>query len=117
MMYYIKPLTADEIYHNFLINKERYSLIDCEECENCPGGCPSCELPDDTPPDEPPVECLVHSWSYCSSAWDPVNFGPVDAFAQQFSGLTNITLVDPTLPGHISGGCCENINSTSFGKH
>ena len=114
MMYYIKPLTADEIYHNFLINKERYSLIDCEECENCPGGCPSCELPDDTPPDEPPVECLVHSWSYCSSAWDPVNFGSVDAFAQQFSGLTNITFVDPTLPDYISGGCCENINSTSF---
>eukprot|EP01047_Picozoa_sp_COSAG01_P135071 COSAG01_NODE_65287_length_273_cov_4.218391_1_plen_24_part_10 len=24
MMYYIKPLTPDEIYHNFLINKQRY---------------------------------------------------------------------------------------------
>ena len=44
MMYYIKPLTADEIYHNFLINKYRYSLIDCEECKNCNNGCIDCRL-------------------------------------------------------------------------
>jgi len=42
MMYYIKPLTPDEIYHNFLINKDRYSLIDCEECKNCNKGCTDC---------------------------------------------------------------------------
>tara|TARA_R110000824_G_scaffold242454_1_gene431158 strand:+ start:5592 stop:7730 length:2139 start_codon:yes stop_codon:yes gene_type:complete len=45
MMYYIKPLTPDEIYHNFLINKDRYSLIDCEECKNCNKGCTDCDLP------------------------------------------------------------------------
>ena len=55
MMYYIKPLTPDEIYHNFLINKDRYSLIDCEECKNCNkpwvyngihgNGCSDCDLP------------------------------------------------------------------------
>ena len=96
------------------IDLSQAKTMHCEECENCPGGCPSCELPDGGGQEEPPVECLVHSWSYCSSAWDPVNFGSVDAFAQQFSGLTNITFVDPTLPDYISGGCCENINSTSF---
>jgi hypothetical protein len=113
MMYYLKPLTADEVYHNFLINKERYSLIDCEECENCPGGCPPCELPDSGGGEDPPVECLVHSWSYCSSAWDATP-GLEDAFAQQFSAMTNITFVDPTLPNHISGGSCENINSNQL---
>ena len=45
MMYYIKPLTPDEIYHNFLINKNRYSLVDCEECKNCNNGCVDCTLP------------------------------------------------------------------------
>jgi hypothetical protein len=45
MMYYIKPLTPDEIYHNFTINKERYGLIDCEECEDCNNGCIDCNLP------------------------------------------------------------------------
>jgi len=45
MMYYIKPLTADEIYHNFLINKDRYKLVDCEECKNCNNGCLDCTLP------------------------------------------------------------------------
>ena len=44
MMYYIKPLTPDEIYHNFLINKRRYKLIDCEECKNCYDGCIDCDL-------------------------------------------------------------------------
>ena len=29
MRYYIEPLSADEIIHNFLVNKERYDLIDC----------------------------------------------------------------------------------------
>ena len=45
MMYYIKPLTPDEIYHNFTINKDRYNLIDCEECEHCNNGCVDCSLP------------------------------------------------------------------------
>ena len=45
MMYYIKPLTPDEIYHNFTINKDRYNLIDCEECEHCNNGCVDCGLP------------------------------------------------------------------------
>ena len=45
MMYYIKPLTPDEIYHNFLINKQRYRLVDCEECKNCNNGCVDCTLP------------------------------------------------------------------------
>ncbi len=54
MMYYIKPLTPDEIYHNFLINRDRYSLVDCEECKNCDDGCIDCELP--TPPYQPPLE-------------------------------------------------------------
>ena len=29
MRYYIEPLSADEIIHNFLVNKDRYNLIDC----------------------------------------------------------------------------------------
>ena len=43
MMYYIKPLTPDEIYHNFMVNKDRYGLIDCEECKNCNNGCVNCK--------------------------------------------------------------------------
>tara|TARA_R110000765_G_scaffold78397_2_gene154050 strand:- start:662 stop:3319 length:2658 start_codon:yes stop_codon:yes gene_type:complete len=59
MMYYEVPLTPDEIYHNFLINKNRYSLVDCEECKNCNNGCVDCGLatapitegpPDTNPP-------------------------------------------------------------------
>ena len=30
--------------HNFLINRDRYSLIDCEECKNCNNGC-NCKQP------------------------------------------------------------------------
>ena len=44
MMYYIKPLTPDEIYHNFKINKTRYDLVDCEESSNCPN-CPENVIP------------------------------------------------------------------------
>jgi hypothetical protein len=33
--YYIEPLQPDEIYHNFLVNKDRYSLIDCQFSKNC----------------------------------------------------------------------------------
>tara|TARA_R100000664_G_scaffold34218_1_gene55193 strand:- start:5798 stop:8386 length:2589 start_codon:yes stop_codon:yes gene_type:complete len=29
MRYYIEPLGADEIMHNYLVNKDRYNLIDC----------------------------------------------------------------------------------------
>jgi len=45
MMYYIKPLTPDEIYHNFTMNRSRYGLIDCEECKDCNTGCIDCTLP------------------------------------------------------------------------
>ena len=47
MMYYVEPLTPDEIYHNFTINRERYDLVDCEECKNCNNGCIDCDLPSD----------------------------------------------------------------------
>tara|TARA_R110000824_G_scaffold115564_1_gene266708 strand:- start:618 stop:2753 length:2136 start_codon:yes stop_codon:yes gene_type:complete len=50
MMYYIKPLTPDEIYHNFLINKSRYKLIDCEECKNCYDGCIDCNIENSSSP-------------------------------------------------------------------
>ena len=112
MMYYIKPLTADEVYHNFLINKERYSLIDCEECKNCPGGCPDCGISPTS--EEPPEECMVHTWSYCSSAWDSGPGFPDDVFAEQFSGVTNITFVDSSLTLYTGSGCCEDWNSTQF---
>jgi hypothetical protein len=42
MTYYLEPLTPDEVYHNFTINQDRYSLIDCEICKNCNKGCQSC---------------------------------------------------------------------------
>ena len=34
---YIRPLGNDEIFHNFLVNKERYDLLDCikGECVGC----------------------------------------------------------------------------------
>ena len=35
LRYYLKPLYADAIYHNFLVNKDRYSLIDCDFQKNC----------------------------------------------------------------------------------
>ena len=35
LRYYTKPLQADEVYHNFLVNKDRYNLIDCEFTKNC----------------------------------------------------------------------------------
>ena len=31
--YYLKPLGADEVQHNFLVDKDRYGLIDCK-CED-----------------------------------------------------------------------------------
>ena len=35
LRYYIKPLYADAMYHNFLVNKDRYQLIDCDFTKNC----------------------------------------------------------------------------------
>jgi hypothetical protein len=35
LRYYIKPLHADAMYHNFLVNKDRYKLIDCDFTKNC----------------------------------------------------------------------------------
>ena len=35
LRYYSVPLQADEVYHNFLINKDRYQLIDCDYTKNC----------------------------------------------------------------------------------
>ncbi len=43
--YYIEPLQADEVYHNFLVNKDRYSLIDCDHKKNCTSkGCNSPQI-------------------------------------------------------------------------
>ena len=45
MRYYIKPLQPDEIYHNFLVNKDRYQLIDCDFKKNCTTlGCNNSEV-------------------------------------------------------------------------
>ena len=35
LRYYIEPLHADAMYHNFLVNKDRYKLIDCDFTKNC----------------------------------------------------------------------------------
>jgi len=35
LRYYLEPLQADAIYHNFLVNKDRYSLVDCDFQKNC----------------------------------------------------------------------------------
>ena len=34
MKYYLRPLKADEIRHNYLVSKDRYSLIDCSCSDN-----------------------------------------------------------------------------------
>ena len=117
MMYYIKPLTADEIYHNFLINKERYSLIDCEECKNCPGGCRDCDLP--TTWWYPPTEeqnCYLHMWSYCSSVqWNETEGQSSGGTLEQiFSGATEIVFLDDTLPGYNEFEPCNTNNSSLF---
>ena len=42
LRYYIKPLGVDEIFHNFLVNKDRYDLVDCAGgCTNGCGPCPA----------------------------------------------------------------------------
>jgi hypothetical protein len=42
LRYYIKPLGFDEIFHNFLVNKDRYNLVDCAGgCTNGCGPCPA----------------------------------------------------------------------------
>ena len=44
--YYLRPLGVDEIYHNFLVNKDRYDLIDCgNDCGGC-GPCPTIYIRD-----------------------------------------------------------------------
>ena len=35
--YYLEPLSFDEVYHNYLVNKDRYSLVDCA-CDVTSGG-------------------------------------------------------------------------------
>ena len=35
--YYLEPLSFDEIYHNYLVNKDRYNLVDCA-CDVTSGG-------------------------------------------------------------------------------
>ena len=35
LRYYAQPLHADSMYHNFLVNKDRYNLIDCDFTKNC----------------------------------------------------------------------------------
>lgn len=42
LRYYIRPLGVDEIFHNFLVNKDRYDLVDCGGgCTNGCGPCPA----------------------------------------------------------------------------
>jgi len=42
LRYYIRPLGVDEIFHNFLVNKDRYDLVDCAGgCTNGCGPCPA----------------------------------------------------------------------------
>ena len=112
MMYYIKPLTPDEIYHNFLVNKYRYSLIDCEECKNCPGGCPDCDLPSEYVADLP-TGCTeyVHLWDYCGSGWNTNSNCPINQYELEFGGLTGATLIDSNLPGVVSSAQCQSLNS------
>ena len=118
MMYYIKPLTADEVYHNFLINKERYSLIDCEECKNCPGGCTDCDLPGEET--QPPIEtatCYNHVWSYCGSVEIDENYnfmGTGGTYDTTFSGATQIVFLDNSLVGYDSCDNCNTNNSNLF---
>ena len=116
MMYYLKPLTPDEVYHNFLINKDRYSLIDCEECKNCPGGCPDCLLPGEEPPEE--VVCYNHVWSYCSSVESQITTqgGQVTGGTLEttFSGADSIVFIDNTIPGWEVCDNCQTNNSNLF---
>jgi len=47
LRYYIKPLGFDEIFHNFLVNKDRYNLVDCAGgCTNGCGPCPAIVIRD-----------------------------------------------------------------------
>jgi surface protein len=41
--YYIKPMTADEVKHNYKLNKTRYNLFDWD-CPNCDVLVPECDL-------------------------------------------------------------------------
>ena len=74
MMYYLKPLSADEIYHNFLINKDRYSLIDCEECKNCDSLCVDCDLPGAVNPQDtsPSLTYPLHTYIACNGGHNTV---------------------------------------------
>jgi len=95
MMYYLKPLSADEIYHNFLINKDRYSLIDCEECKNCDGGCIDCLLPDEVEPTPQSSSYPIHTYLACSGLGNNVptylqdGGKPVTFVIAEDSGATN----------------------------
>lgn len=88
-MYYLKPLTADEIYHNFEVNSERYSLFDCEICEHCDKGCVQC----DAPSPSIPSECdstTSYQWTFCSGT---------GTLGSIYSGYTNTPLVLDYAPG------------------
>ena len=41
--YYVKPMTADEVKHNYKLNKTRYNLFDWD-CPNCAVIVPECNL-------------------------------------------------------------------------
>tara|TARA_R100000900_G_scaffold1977_1_gene3850 strand:- start:3288 stop:5885 length:2598 start_codon:yes stop_codon:yes gene_type:complete len=89
MMYYIKPLTPDEVYHNFLINRTRYGLIDCEECEDCNTGCGDCVLPGATTTtiDPNPVDTFeIHIYRACPGT--PVPQYLADGFPVTINGVT-----------------------------
>jgi len=102
MMYYLKPLSADEIYHNFLINKDRYGLIDCEECKNCNNGCVDCQLPGDgvQPPVDLPI--LLHTFLACSGLYNTVPNYLVDGAFPVIMISDSDTLSSANLPNNVS---------------
>jgi hypothetical protein len=99
MMYYLKPLSADEIYHNFLINKDRYSLIDCEECKNCNNICVDCDLPGAVNPQDtsPSLTYPLHTYIACNGGYNQVPGYIANGFPVIFisdSGGTNNYVAD-----------------------
>ena len=103
MMYYEEPLTPDEIYHNFLINKTRYSLVDCEECKNCNNGCEDCGLSrgtvefwePPTPASCPPQTTIAPPGPYCSTlifagVMVPLDGNPYQYFINSANGNQNV---------------------------
>tara|TARA_R110000765_G_scaffold405632_2_gene502239 strand:+ start:4658 stop:7411 length:2754 start_codon:yes stop_codon:yes gene_type:complete len=124
MMYYIKPLQADEIYHNFTINKDRYELVDCEECENCRKsaedpqyiGCHDCDLAMCSTFCCPMINIFGcscsgttgHVWSLCGGSGYP---------ATLFEGITEVYLINSNLPSFKADADCLRNNTVEFWLH